>query len=412
MSALDAAVRAPERRQGSYAGSPPGGALVLGADYRGLGVVRSLGRHGVPVWVLKEAGEPLASTSRYARRSLAWPSDGEDRVAFLCDLAESEGIGGWALVPTADETAALVARHHDELGRYFTHTVAPWEVVSQAYDKRLTYELADRVGVPCPRTAYPRTRDDAAAADVGFPAVLKPTVKESFNRLTAAKAWRVDGKVELLERYAEACALVDPATLMVQELVPGGGETQFSYAALCVDGLPLATVTARRTRQYPADFGRASTYVETVDCPELAEPSLRLLRELRFDGLIEIEYKRDPRDGVLKVLDMNPRVWGWHTLCGRAGVDFPYLLWLLVSGEPVPATHARAGVGWLRFTTDTPTALKELYSKRLPLREYVRSLRRPRESAIFAWDDPVPGLAELPLVALLLARRLLDGDAV
>jgi D-aspartate ligase len=411
MSALDA-VRAPATERSRPVGSAPGGALVLGADYRGLGVVRSLGRRGVPVWVLKEAGEPLASTSRYARRSLAWPPEGEDRVAFLCDLAESKGIRGWALVPTADETAALVAQHHDELAEHFTHTVAPWNVVRWAHDKRLTYELAERVGVPCPRTFYPRTRDDLAAADVLFPAVIKPTVKESFNRLTAAKAWRVDGKIELLERYAEACTLVDPGTLMVQELVPGGGDGQFSYAALCVDGEPVAQITARRTRQYPADFGRASTYVETVDCPELLEPSLTLLRELRFDGLIEIEFKRDPRDGVLKVLDMNPRVWGWQSLCGRAGVDFPYLLWLLVSGAPVPRTQARAGVGWLRFTTDTPTVLKELYAKRLRLRDYLRSLRRPRESAIFAWDDPVPGLAELPLVAILLCRRLLRGDAV
>jgi predicted ATP-grasp superfamily ATP-dependent carboligase len=411
MSALDT-VSAPNGELRGPRASVPGGALVLGADYRGLGVVRSLGRRGVPVWVLKEEGEPLASTSRYARRSLPWPVGGEDRVAFLCDLAQSEGIEGWALVPTADETAALVARHHDELGKHFSLTVAPWDVVRRAYDKRLTYELAERVGVAYPRTSYPQTRADAAAADVGFPAVIKPTVKESFNRLTAAKAWRVDSSSELLERYDEACTLVDPATLMVQELVPGGGEGQFSFAALCVDGESVASVTARRTRQYPADFGRASTYVETVACEEIVEPSLRLLRELRFDGLIEVEFKRDPRDGVLKLLDMNPRVWGWHTLCGRAGVDFPYLLWLLVSGEPLPQTQARTGVGWLRLTTDTPTALKELVSGRLPVREYVRSLRRPRESAIFAWDDPLPGLVELPLVALLLGRRLLHGDAV
>ena len=390
----------------------PGGALVLGADYRGLGVVRSLGRRGVPVWVLKEAGEPLATTSRYARRSLAWPAGGKDRVAFLCDLAKSEGITGWALVPTADATTTLIAQHHEELAQHFTHTIAPWDVIRRASDKRLAYELAEGVGVAYPRTVYPRTRAAAAAADVGFPAVIKPSVKESFNRFTAAKAWRADNRSELRERYTEACKLVDPATLMVQELVPGGGEGQFSFAALCVDGEPVASVTARRTRQYPADFGRASTYVETVTCEEIVGPSLRLLRELRFDGLIEVEFKRDPRDGILKLLDMNPRVWGWHTLCGRAGVDFPYLQWLLVSGEPVPQTRSRTGVGWLRLTTDTPTALKELVSGRLPVREYLRSLRRPRESAIFAWDDPAPGLVELPLVAALLARRLLHGDAV
>jgi D-aspartate ligase len=403
---------------GTFSGRPtstarPAGALVLGADYRGLGVVRSLGRRGVPVWVLRAPGEPLASMSRYAQRSVPWPSGDEaSRVAFLCSLAEDEGLQGWALIPTADETAALVGRHHAALARHFTHTSPPWDIVRWAYDKRRSNALAERVGVPVPRTCYPSTAEEAATVDVSFPAVLKPAVKESPNRLTVAKAWRVDDRDELVHRYAEACTLVDPATLMVQELVPGGGESQFSFAALCVDGEPLASLTARRTRQYPADFGRASTFVETVDCPDIVEPSLRMLREIGFTGLIETEFKRDPRDGVLKLLDMNPRVWGWLTLCGRAGVDFPYLLWLHVCGEQVPAAHARPGVGWLRVSTDTPTAVKELLARRLPLREYLRSLRRPRESAIFAWDDPRPGVSELPLLVYVLGRRLLRGEAV
>jgi D-aspartate ligase len=393
--------------------SRPMGALVLGADYRGLGVVRSLGRHRVRVWVLKEAEEPLGAISRYAEKSLAWPDGGDEaRVAFLLDLAKHRDLAGWALFPTADETAALLARHHEVLGQWYTHTSPAWNSVQWAYDKRLTYELADRVGVRVPRTARPLTAEEVAEVTIPFPAVLKPAIKHHVNPLTVAKAWRVDSREELLERHREASELMDPVTLMVQELVPGGGESQFSFATLCVEGEPLAHVTARRTRQYPADFGRASTFVETLDVPEIIEPSCRLLREIRFTGLIEVEYKRDPRDGALKLLDMNPRVWGWHTLCGRAGVDFPYLLWLQVSGEPVPATRPRAGVRWLRFTTDTPTAVKELIAGRLHPREYLRSLRRPRESAIFAWDDPLPGVAEVPILAYVLCRRALRGQAV
>jgi predicted ATP-grasp superfamily ATP-dependent carboligase len=181
---------------------------------------------------------------------------------------------------------------------------------------------------------------------------------------------------------------------------------------LCRDGSPVAAVTARRTRQYPADFGRASTFVETVECPEVVEPSLRLLREIGYTGLIEIEYKRDPRDGELKLLDMNPRVWGWHSLCARAGVDFPWLLWLLVSGKDLPPSRARTGVRWRRCTTDMPTAFTELLRRRLSVREYARSLRWPRESAIFAWDDPVPGLIEVPVLAYTAAQRLWAGEVV
>jgi D-aspartate ligase len=394
-------------------GAAPPGALLLGADYRALGAVRSLGRRGIAVGVLREPDEPLAALSRYATRDFAWPAgDDAARVAFLIDLAGRESLAGFALIPSADTTAALVARHHGALAEHFALTSPTWPVLRWAYDKRLTYDLADSLGIAVPRTARPGSAAEAAAVEIGFPAIVKPAVKEDHNRLTAAKAWRVDGPEELAARWTEAATLVDPDVLLVQELVPGGGDSQFSYVALCDDGEPRAALTARRTRQYPADFGRASTYVETVACPEIVEPSQRLLRALGFTGLVEVEYKRDARDGVLKLLDINPRLWGWHSLCARAGVDFPYLLWRQVSGEPPSAVTPRNGVGWLRLSTDTPTALRELAGGRLSWREYGRSLRGPRAAAIFARDDPMPALSELPLLAFVLGRRLLRGEGV
>ena len=394
------------------AGAPPG-ALLLGADYRALGAVRSLGRRGVDVVVLREREEPLAALSRYATRGIAWPAeDDAARVAFLIDLAMRDALAGWALIPSTDKTAALVARHHDVLAGHFVLTSPDWSVLRWAYDKRLTYDLAARLDIAVPRTARPGDATEAAAVTLDFPAILKPAVKEGHNRLTAAKAWRVDGPDELAARWKEAASLVDPDVLLVQEIVPGGRDSQFSYVALCDGGEPRAALTARRTRQYPADIGRASTYVETVACPEIVEPSQRLLRAMRFTGLVEVEYKRDARDGVLKLLDINPRLWGWHSLCGRAGVDFPYLLWRQVSGEPPSVVRPRNGVGWLRLSTDTPTALRELARGRLGWREYARSLRGPREAAIFARDDPMPGLSELPLLAFVLGRRLLRGQGV
>ena len=384
------------------------GALVIGADYRALGVVRSLGRRGVPVWVLRGGDDRLAGWSRYAQRTLEL-ADGAD---FLLELADRHGLDGWTLFPSADETAAMVAREHARLSARYLLTTPPWSVTQYAYDKRLTYPLAQELGLDVPQTWYPRTRDDVAALACTFPVVLKPAVKDGFNRLTAAKAWRVDSRDELIARYDEACTLVDPSTLMVQELVPGNGRSQLSYAAICDHGRPLAALTALRVRQYPMDFGRASTYVETADFPEAAAPARALLEKLRFTGLVEVEFKRDDRDGRCKLLDVNPRVWGWHTLCARAGIDFAYLAWRLARGDPVGAGPARIGVRWTRLSTDLPTVAQEIRGRRLTLRQYLRSLRGPRERAIFALDDPVPGLVELPLLCSVLARRLRRGDGV
>jgi D-aspartate ligase len=228
----------------------------MDADYRGLAVVRSLGRRGIPVWVLQHGDQLLATLSRYNRRTLSWPSqDEEEKVNFLVNLADRENIRDWALFPTGDEGAALVARHHKMLGEHFQLTTPPWDVLQWCYDKRLAYRLADRVGIDHPWTLYPRNSEQVAASDCPYPVILKPAYCSSFNRFTASKAWRIDNREQLLARYDEAKTLVDPGALMIQEVIPGGGESQFSYTALCQDGRPIASLTARRARQIPWTLG-------------------------------------------------------------------------------------------------------------------------------------------------------------
>src|SRR6266436_4713682 len=117
------------------------GALVAGADYRGLGIVRSLGRRGIPVWVLKHGDQLLAALSRYARRSLAWPGiDDAERVRFLLHLASNQGLRGWVLFPTDDEAVLLVARHHQVLAEHFCLTTPSWDELRWAVDKRLMHQ--------------------------------------------------------------------------------------------------------------------------------------------------------------------------------------------------------------------------------------------------------------------------------
>lgn len=385
--------------------SQDAGALVIGGDYRGLGIVRSLGRHGIPVWVMTDE-HLIAATSRYCRRRIARPrADETQQVAFMLDLADRNHLDGWTIFPTADDTAGLVSRHHEQLSSRFRLTTPPWKTMQWANDKRLTYSLAAKLGLSHPWTYCPRDRNDAAAVDCAFPIILKPAIRESTNSFTYDKAWRVDSREELLARYDEACGMIDPELIIMQELIPGGGDCQFSFAAVCSDGIPVASVTARRTRQYPTDFGRSSSYVESVELPEVEKASQLLLAALSLDGLVEVEFKRDPRDGSYRLLDVNPRVWGWHTLGRRAGADFPYLEWQLVHGEPVARARGRPGVKWIRGVTDLPVAVQEIRQGRLSLWDYLRSLRGPVEYAVLAADDPVPGLLEVPLVSYIAWKR-------
>jgi len=376
------------------------GALVLGGNLNGLSIARSLGRHRVPVWVVSPPNIRLASFSRYTRRTLPWPSaDDETQVEYLLEIAARNNLDQWVLFPTSDESAALLSRFHSRLSRRFRVSAPAWSVLRWAYDKRLTYQLAADQNVDCPTTFYPLSDADLNDIHCAFPAILKPAIHASINRLTEDKAWRVANHQELLLKYREARELMPPDLILVQEMIPGGGESQFSYAALVCDGKPIASLTARRTRQYPIDFGYSSSFVETLDVPEIVAPSERLLGAIRYTGIVEVEYKFDSRDGRFKLLDINPRLWTWSPLGGRAGMDFPYLLWKMMQGLPVAEQQAPAGVRWVRMSTDLPAAFQEMLRGRLNLRSYLRSLRQPLQFALVAADDPLPGLMDLPIFA-------------
>lgn len=389
--------------------SPPRrlpGAVVLGGDYQGLGIARSLGRRGVPVCVVDDERSP-AAVSRYVRHHVHVDDLRADEAALdaLARVSSSVDVDGWVLYATRDENVAVLARHRDRLERTFRVPTPGWDAVRVCWDKRETYRLAAELGIPHPRTSVPRDAAELPPVAGSGPLVLKPAIKEHFFYTTGQKAWRVDGAAELAEAFRRAVAVAGPGEMMVQELIPGGGAEQYSYCAFVKQGRPVAVMTVRRLRQHPSDFGRASTFVETVEIPEIEGPSEHFLASVGFDGLVEMEYKRDPRDGVHKLLDVNARTWGYHTLGAAAGVDFPYLLYRdqVGAGAPEDPVRARPGVRWVRLATDVPNAMRDIAAGRLRARDYLRSLPTADAEAVFAAHDPLPSCYEavlLPYLAL------------
>jgi len=386
-------------------GSVPG-AIVLGGDYQGLGIVRSLGRHGVPVCVIDDE-HSIARVSRYTEcwTRVADLGDEEKLVEDLLRIGRERGLEGWVLFPTRDETVAAIARNRERLATFFRVPTADWGTIRWAWDKRSTYELAESLDVPAPRTWQPSSLEELETIDAQPPFAVKPAIKEHFFYATGDKAWRADTLAELRTSFAKALEIVGPGEVLVQELIPGDGQQQYAYCALYEDGEPVATMVARRLRQHPPEFGRASTYVETIDEPRVEELSRRLLGHIGFSGLVELEFKRDPRSGAFKLLDFNARTWGYHTIAGQAGVDFPYLLYRRQLEQPVEPQRTRSGVSWVRILTDLPTAIAEIFRGRLRLTDYLRSLRRAQVEAVFSREDPLPGLAELALIPYLVFKR-------
>ena len=393
-------------RASAVTGSAPG-ALIVGGAHGSLAVARSLGRRGIPVWFVTH-DHPLAKFSRYIKRSLAWQGpDHRHAVDFLLNLARTYRLEGWVLFAGGDAEVRLIAQNHAALSSVFRVTTPPWEVAKWAYDKRLTYARAASIGIDYPWSRYPRDGRDVAQLECRFPVILKPTVREATNAFTAAKAWRVDDRAALLARYEQAAALVGEQSIVLQELIPGGGATQFSYAAVWDRGAPVASLVAKRARQYPIDFGYTSTFVQTVEQKDVEEAACRFLRSLNYSGLVEIEFKYDQRDGRYKILDVNARTWAWSALGAVAGVDFPHLQWRLALGETVAPVRAATCASWMHLSRDVVAAGQEILAGRLSPLGYLRSLRGRFTFAAFAMDDPLPGLVELPVVLFrVLSRRL------
>ncbi|HSY63345.1 MAG TPA: hypothetical protein VK829_02045 [Terriglobales bacterium] len=382
------------------------GAVIVGGDFHGLGIIRSLGRHAVPLCVVDDEFS-IGRFSKYTTFTVRAPNlrNEKDTVDFLIEMGHRKKLQGWVLFPTRDEHVAAFSRHKQALSQVFRVPTPDWEITKWAWNKWNTYSLAQKLGIPIPRTWCPRTVEEIDQIDAEFPLAIKPSVKEDFFYATKAKAWRAENKNQLKEMFQRASGHVGSNEVLVQEIIPGDGTRQFSSCVFMKDGIVLGSMEAQRWRQHPPEFGRAATFVESIDLPAVEELTLKFLRAINYYGLAEVEYKLDPRDGKYKLLDVNARTWGFHALGSPAGVDFSYLLYADQIGDPVVTCRGRSGVGWIRMVTDLPTSMGDIWAGRLTPKAYWGSLMDFKIESVFSSEDIIPTLAELALLPYLAIKR-------
>ena len=379
---------------------------MIGGDFQGLGIARSLGRHRVPVGVIDDE----LSISRFSRYTsfadkVSSFGDAAKTVEILLELARRRGLEGWVLYPTRDETVAAISQNKEELEKVYRVPTPGWNTIQHLWDKRNTYDLAGRLGIPTPPTRQIRDVMELNDLALTFPVVIKPSIKEHFVYATSVKAWRADNRSQLKELFNRASRFMSIDELLIQDLIPGDGGNQFSYCSFFKRGQAASSLVACRRRQHPIEFGKSSTYVESIDLPLLEEYSQRFLRAIDYYGLVELEYKYDPATDQYCLLDVNGRTWGYHTIGRPAGVDFPYLLFLDQLNTPVEQSRGKVGIRWIRLITDLPTGLLSILRGKQHTGAYVRSLRDFDEEAVFSRDDPMPGLAEIALIPYLAIKR-------
>jgi len=257
------ATRPPRRTEGI-------GALVIGGDHPGLAIARSLGKRGIPVYILDDQ-HCISVYSKYATRVVRTEDlrDPEKTVDAVLEVGERYGLRDWVLFPTRDETVMAFSKHLDRLSEFFRVTTPKWETTRWAWDKNNTYKLAEELSIPAPRTWNVASAEELPELYPKLPLAIKPAIKENFFYATGAKAWRADTPEQLQNLFHSAAKQIPCNEIMIQEIIPGDGDSQLSYCAFFRDGAAHSSLVATRKRQHPREFGRAATYVETTELPEV-----------------------------------------------------------------------------------------------------------------------------------------------
>jgi predicted ATP-grasp superfamily ATP-dependent carboligase len=318
-----------------------GRVLITSGDARTcLAAVRSLGRNGIEVKVADEERMPLAGFSRYCRGVVRYPPPRRDPERFLTFLSRhlrKERYG--VVLPVEQDMFYLFSKHRDELGRLTKIPVAKFSAFQTAYDKALTFKAAAALGIPAPTTFFVESRAEVEelARRIQFPVVVKPRMGSGSRAVGYAA-----NATELLTLWQEV-HLFQPRPL-IQERIPSGGETIGVSVLFNLQSELRACFVHRRIREFPLSGG-PSTLRESVSRPEIADVAIRFLQELGWSGVAMVEFKVDPRDGVAKLIEVNPKFWGSLNLAIASGVDFPALLYrTAVDGDVAPVLQYRLGV--------------------------------------------------------------------
>ena len=269
----------------------------------------------------------------YASR---WPDvkllkhwDREDGTSSFAALMEVLREGHYdVVIPMTDFSAMLLSAHIDEVRPLAWPAVNEPGVFQRAADKQRTMQACEEAGVPCPRTLYDmHSADEILAAGMPFPFIIKPRVgygSIGFHVIRSAEQLR---RVfpEALERFGG---------MVVQDYIPQTGTQYKCEVFLDADGAPKSAVVFDKTRWYPVDGGSTCCSC-SVHRPDIAADCIKLLQHIGWVGYGDVDLIEDPRDGVAKVMEINPRITASVKVCFAAGVDFARQIVELGMGLPV-----------------------------------------------------------------------------
>ena len=403
-------------------------AIVVGlSGATGLAVIRALAPRGVSCHAVHFDGSTASMATRLARKHVCpdWRHDPDGFIDYLVELAGHLGGRRETVGDTAAASVASLFVCHDAAlpavwaadGRLRAAGLRPAftarRSLDELLDKRTQMAAAEAAGVATPWSRWGTTAEILAAAeDCPYPAIVKPAFSHLGFHTPGAKALRCADAEEL----RAVLAGIEGVEVLLQEYVPGGDDELYTAGVFtCEDG--HLAFTGRKLKQHPPGLGIARL-AETVDEPGLVPGSVALLRELGYEGVAQVEYKRDHRDGRYRLMEANFRPWTWIGLATACGTNLPLAAHRWALGEESWArTPARATVRetraaarprrWVWLVPEARYVLRDLLQGVTPQPERWRGIRA---EAFFSRSDPSPFLQLLSDgVAALLRKKRLGG---
>lgn len=333
-------------------------AVVFPDNPAALALCRELGAAGIGVTVLDARGNGPAAFSRFATL-VRTPDLYHEPAAWLdraCQWAESCAEPP-VLFPTEDAALLIAERHHPRLSEHFRYPYAAPGVADKIIDKRLLYDAAGSVGIDVPETREIHSEAEAAELPAqGW--LVKPSCRYRFDGERIVTFLSTSGGSKALggdAREAARRVLQAGFSTIAQEQIPGGfGELISVGLCMAPDGQVLDSFTSRKDCEYPEPYGDG-LIVELADDPGVLAQAVAVLHALGYWGVCDVEFKRDPRDGRLKLLDANPRGWLWMGLGTMSGHSLAVAAYEVATGVPA-ATRVVANPAFRRWVSARGTA--------------------------------------------------------
>lgn len=383
------------------------GAIIIEGHVQGLSNTRSLGEGGIPVYVV-DTNDCIARYSKYCRNFFYCPEFIKDEfVDFLIELAISQNIRNWVLIPSNDHAVFTISKHKKRLEEYFKVITPSLEIIENIYDKSKLLMMAEDIGIPIPETFYLSTPDEDFPQSLRFPVITKGRHGLSFYKTLGKKVFLANNEVELRAQLKLIFEKYDIRATITQGLIPQNNENKtISFTAFCERGEIKTYWMGVKLREHPIRFGTA-TCAKSVYLEECYNHSVPLLKALNYTGVCEIEYLKDLRDDKFKLVEINARTWLWVDLAKRCGINYPMYIYNFVNNIPnsFPANY-EIGLTWLNYFTDVIFSIQAFLKKQLSFKEYYKSMRGKKIPSIFKIKDFLPGLMFVLLLPFIIKKRM------